>query len=56
MAKFRYGPNGEKAIFQNADEVPEGWRDSPDFVTAAREIGAETVADLPRGKRERGNG
>jgi hypothetical protein len=48
---WRYGPNGEKQIFQGPDEVPEGWRDSPDFVTAAKEIGAETVADLPKGKR-----
>jgi len=47
---FRYGPNGEKQIFQRAEDVPEGWRDSPDFVTAAKEIGAATVADLPRGR------
>jgi len=51
---FRYGPNGEKQVFQRAEDVPEGWQDSPNFVTAVKEIGAETVADLPRGRRARG--
>ncbi len=26
---WRYGPNGEAAIFQNAAEVPAGWKDHP---------------------------
>lgn len=43
---FRYGPNGETQVFQRAEDVPEGWRDSPDFVTAAKEAGAETIGDL----------
>jgi len=51
---FRYGPNGERAVFQRPEDVPEGWQDSPNFVAAAKEIGAETVADLPRGRRARG--
>ncbi len=53
---FRYGPNGESRVFQRAEDVPEGWSDTPNFVTAAREIGAHTVADLPRGKRARAHG
>jgi hypothetical protein len=48
---FRYGPEGERQIFQRPEDVPDGWQDSPDFVTAAKEIGAETVADLPSGRR-----
>lgn len=48
---FRYGPEGQKQVFNRPEDVPEGWQDSPDFVTAAREIGAQTVADLPKGRR-----
>lgn len=48
---FRYGPEGERQVFQRPEDVPEGWRDSPNFVAAAKEIGAETVADLPSGRR-----
>lgn len=43
---WRYGPDGQRRVFQSAADVPEGWNDSPDFVTAAKEAGAETVADL----------
>jgi len=43
---FRYGPNGEKAVFHRAEDVPEGWQDSPDFVTAAKEAGAAVIGDL----------
>lgn len=47
---WRYGPNGARQIFQSAEDVPEGWADSPKkvatFVEAAKEAGAETVADL----------
>lgn len=50
---FRYGPEGERQIFQRPEDVPEGWQDSPNFVAAAKEIGAQTVADLPSGRRKR---
>lgn len=26
---WRFGPNGQKAIFQSEEEVPDGWTDSP---------------------------
>lgn len=26
---WRYGPNGERAIFQRAEDVPAGWEDTP---------------------------
>jgi len=48
---FRYGPEGERKVFQSPDDVPEGWQDSPNFVQAAKNIGAETIADLPSGRR-----
>lgn len=48
---FRYGPNGERAVFQRPEDVPAGWQDSPNFVTAAREMGAETMADLVEKRR-----
>lgn len=61
---FRYGPNGESKVFQSADDVPEGWRDSPKnmgaqtfpesaqtFVEAAQTFGAETMADLTEKRR-----
>ena len=53
---FRYGPNGERKVFASPDEVPEGWTDSPDFVAAAKEIGAETIGDLPRGRKAKAGG
>jgi hypothetical protein len=27
--KWRYGPNKQSGVFLSADEVPEGWTDSP---------------------------
>jgi hypothetical protein len=48
---FRYGPNGESKVFQSAEDVPEGWQDSPNFVTVALEMGAETMADLAEKRR-----
>ena len=48
---FRYGPNGERQVFQSAADVPDGWQDSPNFVTVARELGAETMADLVEKRR-----
>jgi hypothetical protein len=29
---WRYGPDGAAAVFQSADEVPEGWQDHPSLV------------------------
>lgn len=43
---FRYGPNGERQVFQRPEDVPEGWQDSPNFVAAAKEIGAAVIGDL----------
>ena len=48
---FRYGPEGERAVFQRPEDVPAGWQDSPNFVTAAREMGAATMADLVEKRR-----
>ena len=48
---FRYGPNGERQVVQSAADVPDGWQDSPNFVTVARELGAETMADLVEKRR-----
>jgi hypothetical protein len=48
---YRYGPNGESRVFLCAEDVPEGWSDTPDFVTVAREMGAETMADLAEKRR-----
>jgi hypothetical protein len=31
---FRYGPDGKGKVFQSAEEVPEGWTDSPKAVAA----------------------
>jgi hypothetical protein len=48
---FRYGPEGERKVFQRPEDVPEGWQDSPNFVTVALEMGAETMADLAEKRR-----
>lgn len=29
---WRYGPNGQSEIYQNEDEVPDGWEDHPSKV------------------------
>lgn len=34
---WRYGPDGQKAIFQGPEEVPEGWTDVPPTATPAGE-------------------
>ena len=31
---WRYGPNGESAIFEAHDEIPKGWVDDPKKVKA----------------------
>jgi len=43
---MRYGPDGARQVFKRAEDVPEGWGDRPDFATAAKEAGADTVGDL----------
>lgn len=48
---FRYGPNGEKQVFNRPEDVPEGWQDTPNFVAAAKELGAVTMADLVEKRR-----
>lgn len=34
---WRYGPNGEAEIFQCAEDVPEGWYDTPQEAAARAE-------------------
>lgn len=34
---WRYGPDGQKAIFESPEEVPEGWGDVPPTATPAGE-------------------
>lgn len=46
---WRYGPKGEAEIFQNASEVPAGWKDHPKkhlagYVEPAPEPGTEPAA------------
>lgn len=31
---YRFGPDGQKKLFQSAEEVPEGWARRPEDVTA----------------------
>lgn len=33
---FRYGPDGESAVFVRPEDVPEGWADTPDAFKVAR--------------------
>lgn len=48
---WRYGPNGESAIFESEAEVPEGWLDNPnDFKKASKskkEEGANEAVAKP---------
>jgi hypothetical protein len=32
---WRFGPNGERAVFRSAEDVPPGWSDSPAWVADA---------------------
>jgi hypothetical protein len=32
---WRYGPNGQSAIFESAADVPEGWEDHPSKIEPA---------------------
>jgi hypothetical protein len=55
---WRYGPDGAKAIFNSAEEVPEGWADSPKKVKAPDPIerSLENSAVLARIIEKRGPG
>jgi hypothetical protein len=35
---YRYGPNGQSAIFQSAEEVPDGWQDHPNKVGGSPDV------------------
>ena len=46
---WRYGPNGERAIFQRAEDVPAGWEDTPAKFAAAAVVADDAApADAPR--------
>lgn len=42
---WRYGPNGEAEIFEDEDQVPEGWLDHPSKFKAAAPAPAANHAD-----------
>lgn len=45
-----YGPNGEAEIFATADDIPEGWADTPAAFDGNGEAPAtETAAPVKRG-------
>jgi hypothetical protein len=57
---WRYGPDGQSAVFQSAEDIPEGWEDHPSKIKGASdpsEVGpaprrpgkAEIMKDLKRG-------
>lgn len=33
---WRFGPDGQKGIFESAEDVPEGWTDNPNDFPAAK--------------------
>jgi hypothetical protein len=43
---FRYGPNGESAVFKSASEVPAGWAEHPSGPFGAPVV-QRTVLDVP---------
>lgn len=43
---WRYGPNGEARIFQQAGDVPQGWADHPNKVPPAEEKPGEGSDEL----------
>lgn len=62
---YFYGPDGQSAIFQPGDEIPEGWQDHPSLVvTPARtgsapvggNSGAAGVSKAPEAKANEGRG
>lgn len=49
---WRYGPNAAADIFQCAEDVPEGWADSPDRVVSMASLpeyqgGGFAIESLP---------
>lgn len=40
---FRYSPDGEAKVFNAANEVPEGWEDSPDAFKKAKDAPVKTM-------------
>ncbi len=40
---WHYGPNGESGVFNNLDEVPEGWADTPGHASTPE--GKKSVLD-----------
>lgn len=39
---WRFGPNGEKAVFNSAEEVPAGWSDAPQEAATSTESTTST--------------
>lgn len=52
---WRYGPNGEAAIFEEHDVVPEGWTENPQPEKSHEEESTEagSQADAPDGEEGR---
>jgi hypothetical protein len=46
---WRYGPNGEAAIFERPEDVPDGWSAVVSFAAAAPEPATEDQAPAKRG-------
>ncbi len=47
---WRYGPNGEAEIFQCAEDVPEGWYDTPQEAVARAKEYAPPEEKSKRGR------
>lgn len=45
---WKYGPNGEAAIFERPEDVPTGWTDAPG------QQSAEPATEKPKTTRRRG--
>lgn len=40
---WRYGPNGQSAVFESEDDVPKGWVDHP---TKVKDTGTKDPAKI----------
>jgi hypothetical protein len=49
---FRYGPEGQSAVFQSAADVPSGWHDHPSKVKGAPDPSLDVGAPRRPGKAE----
>jgi len=49
---WRYGPNGQAAVFVKGDDVPEGWVDRPSGPVVREEKAETKVVRKPRAKRQ----